>query len=221
MPLNSIRHLLYILILLSKSNFFFPIFTFFFVVLTFFRATQPLNTSTAPLQGNPTSRMPAQPPSRDNQVTSAHNTLSSTMNRGTSATFDEFKYGFPSAGLSSVSFRWWGNKGDGSNGTWQSADEEAKEMKQQVKGSADARADDPSSADVEATGGKEDEIQADTQSTGLLTSLTKKSAQEGRQALKLGVYRGLDGKALNRAKKMVLLQIFKSTLPEEWGRFIN
>ncbi|KAL0306711.1 UNVERIFIED_CONTAM: hypothetical protein Sradi_6088400 [Sesamum radiatum] len=258
-------------------------------------------------------RMLPQQPTKDNQTETSLNLHSSTMNKANSATFDEFKYGFPSHGLSSVSYRWWGSRTDNdSNGdSQQTSSEDAKERKQQGKVSVDAAADlssadgkqqgkdsvdtaadvssadgeqqgmdsvdtavdvssadgkqqgkdsvdaasdvssadgeqqgkdsvdpaldvssadgeqqgkgsvdtaaDLSSADEEETEAKKNETNSDVQWTGLLSALRKRAAKEGKQALKLGVYKKYNTTTLDRNKKMVLLQIFKSSLPSDWG----
>ncbi|KAI3457057.1 hypothetical protein Pfo_013720 [Paulownia fortunei] len=179
---------------------------------------QPQSTNTGTLQESPNLRMLTQQPTKDNQVDSSHNMHSLTMNKGNSPIFDEFKYGFPSDGLSSVSFRWWGNKSAIENGvdSKKSGDEDAEERKQQPKDSVDNAAN-LSSMDGEVTEGKKNETDADPQWASLLSDLRKRAAKDGQQALKLGVYRGYSVKTLDRAKKMVLLQIFKSSLPGEWG----
>lgn len=180
------------------------------------RAPQPQTTATGLLQESPASKMLAQQPTKNNQLYSPHNTLSSNMNKGSLSAYDEFKYGFPSAGLSSISHRWWGNKGDPDNHGQQSVSKDAKGTKKESNDSVDTAAADLLS-DAKASEGKESETDATVQLTGLLTSLRKKAGEEGRRAFKLGVYKGYDATTLDRAKKAVLLQIFKSSLPDEWG----
>ncbi|KAG8386709.1 hypothetical protein BUALT_Bualt03G0177200 [Buddleja alternifolia] len=95
-----------------------------------------------------------------------------TMKRMNSAIIDEFKYGFPSDGLSSVSYRWWENKnaidnGDDSN---QIADKDSKE---------DGVAANLTSMAVEMSEGKKNEIDGDYQRASLLSDLRKKAAKDG------------------------------------------
>ncbi|PIN25625.1 hypothetical protein CDL12_01628 [Handroanthus impetiginosus] len=170
---------------------------------------QPPSTNT---QGSPGLRALTQPPTKDNQTESSHNLHSSTVNRGNSSIVDEFKYGFPSDGLSSVSFRWWGNKSDSDNGAdTEQGSEDAEKSEQQSKDSTDT------TVDEEVTEGKKNETDSNTQWASSLSALRKKTAKEGKQALKLGVYRVDSVKTLDRNKKKALLQIFKSSLPSEWA----
>ncbi|XP_051152312.1 uncharacterized protein LOC127266191 [Andrographis paniculata] len=192
---------------------------------------------------NPTSRLLGQQPSKDNPTHGPQIMLSSTVNKGGPSASDEFKYGFPSAGLSSVSMRWWGNKGAPKNKDQQNGREDAKETKQQrvdeddketkqesvdeddkenkqqrvdeddeqTKQQCNESLDDAAKLSQE----NEDESECKTNETDAATrwaSLRKKAAEEGRRALKLGVYRGYNAKTLDKAKKMVLLQIFKTSV---------
>ncbi|KAL8512450.1 hypothetical protein ACS0TY_018794 [Phlomoides rotata] len=328
-----------------------------------------------------TSRMPSQQPTRDD------NGLNSTINKGNTSIFDEFKYGFPSDGLSRISFKWWGNKSDVENDvdSKKNSTEDAEERKQQhgdpldttanlssievnedkkdetdaalssaevteggkgetdadlstmeasegkkdktdadlssmeaIKGEKDetdadlstmegkkdetdailssmevteggkdeANADlstmeakerkkdevdanlssmevtegekeeaDADLSSMEVTEGKKDETNADLSTTEVtegekdeagadlstmvasegtkdekdgnpqwgisLSALRKRAAEDGQRALKLGVYRGYNVKTLDRSKKQVLLQIFRSSLPCEWGEHMS
>ncbi|EYU30285.1 hypothetical protein ABFS82_13G047600 [Erythranthe guttata] len=171
---------------------------------------QPQSTNTISPQESSTVRILPQQPNKDNQIQS-----SQIMKIGNSTISDEFKYGFPSDGLSSVSYRWWGNKSGGENvvDTLQRVDENADERKEQHEGKVDHAANLSSMDDEVMTQGKKND-----EPVGLLSVLRKKAAKDGLQALKLGVYRGYsDGKNLDRTKKMMLVQIFKSSLPSEWG----
>lgn len=182
------------------------------------RSPQPQSTNTVPLQESPSARILSQQPTKDSHIESSHNMHTSLMNTGTSSISDEFKYGFPSDGLSSVSYRWWGNKSAGEHGvdSQQTVVEAAEEKKEKPEESVDTAAD-FSSLDKKVTEGEKNETEADPQWANLLSALRKKAAKDGKQALKLGVYRGYDARALDRTKKMVVFQVFRSSLPGEWG----
>ncbi|KAK4438964.1 hypothetical protein Salat_0231000 [Sesamum alatum] len=254
----------------------------------------PQSTNIGSSQETSTLRMLPQQPTKDNQIETSLNIHRSTMNTANSATLDEFKYGFPSHGLSSVSYRWWGSRSDNDStgDSQQTGSEDAEERKQQGKDSVDTAADlssadgkqqgkdsvdtaadlssadgeqqgkdsmdtaadlssadgeqqgkdsvdtavDLSSADVEQQGkdsvdaaadlssaggeeteGKKSEMDSGPQWAVLLSASRKRAAKEGKQALKLGVYKRYNVKTLDRNKKMALLQIFKSSLPSDWG----
>ncbi|KAL7087162.1 hypothetical protein ACP275_13G049500 [Erythranthe tilingii] len=174
------------------------------------RGPQPQSTNTISQQESSTVKILPQQPNKDNQIQS-----SQIMKIGNSTISDEFKYGFPSDGLSSVSYRWWGNKSGGENvvDTLQRVDENADERKEQREGKVDCAASLSSMDDEVMTQGKKND-----EPVCLLSVLRKKAAKDGLHALKLGVYRGYsDGKNMDRTKKMMLVQIFKSSLPSEWG----
>lgn len=137
------------------------------------------------------------------------------MNKGSAPSVDEFKYGFPFNGLSSTTYRWWGNKSDKENDvdTQQSCDGDAG-RKQQPADSVDSGT---NVSATETTEGKKNDRDADPQLESSLSALRKRAAKEGQQAIKLGVYRGHNVKTVDRSKKMLLVQIFKSSLPCEWG----
>ncbi|KAL3638314.1 hypothetical protein CASFOL_017685 [Castilleja foliolosa] len=153
---------------------------------------QPQSTKTGSLQGSPGLRTLTQPPTKNTQLESSH-ILSSTMNKVNAPVSDEFKYGFPSSGLSNISYRWWGNK---------NADDNVVDSKESAIEDADQNEKQPK--DFEYT-------------TSSLSALRTKAVKNGQQALKLRVYRGWGVKSLDQAKKRMLLQIFKSLLPDERG----
>ncbi|KAL2466681.1 RWP-RK domain-containing protein [Abeliophyllum distichum] len=171
------------------------------------------------------------------RIENSHNMHSSNVMNGSLDSLDEFKYGFPSNGLPTVTYRWWGNtnsncnsgnsrkhdKIDANRSNPQSKEdlaqkydnEDANESNQQSKDMPDDAAD-LSPKDGEMSESKTSETDMDTQWTHLHFSLKKKAVEEGKQALKLGVYRGYGVNKLDQSKKMVLLQIFKSALPSQW-----
>ncbi|GER53387.1 plant regulator RWP-RK family protein [Striga asiatica] len=163
------------------------------------------SSTTGSLQGSPTLRSLTPPPTINNRSGSSH-INSPAANNTNSPLLDEFKYGFPSDGLSSISYKWWGNK---------SADENAVDIeKGSSKDATDKSAQQPNKDSENNTNSAN---LASTEWASSLTALRSKAAKEGQRALKLGVYRGYSAKTLDRAKKHALLQVFKSSLPGEWG----
>lgn len=128
---------------------------------------------------------------------------------------DEFKYGFPSDGLSTAPYKWWGSRSsDGNDGIHKDESEIDEEDKQ-----AEAKADKESA--TQATGNEkssngETESNVDPQESGLWTAVRKRTVEEGREALKLGVYKKYCVKQLDRKERVLLHRIFKSSLPKEW-----
>ncbi|CDP06158.1 unnamed protein product [Coffea canephora] len=138
------------------------------------------------------------------------------LTKGTSTNEDEFKYGFPSHGLSTVSYKWWGNSSNsGSKDTPGTAKDETQGNRKSPVNSANG------STLASRTDGQKCENEARESSTdspgeGVLSSLRKRAATEGHKALKLGAHRRYVME-LDQTKRSVLQQIFKSSLPSEWG----
>ncbi|KAG2394502.1 uncharacterized protein HKW66_Vig0181200 [Vigna angularis] len=119
-------------------------------------------------------------------------------------TMDEFKSGFPSEGLSATSNKWWGNRdhddcaGTSANGAKTQPEEKAGEAKMVHDETAKA-------GNSETPHG-----------SSLLTAVRKRVVDEGREALKLGVFRGYGINKLSKREKILLHQIFRSSLPKSW-----
>lgn len=140
--------------------------------------------------------------------------LSTSLAKSVTA-LDEFKYGFPSNGLSTVSNKWWGSSfpegyedicGHGAN-----TDEVTKQQSDNVadNGASSETVDKEQHGDDEARN-------VCPQGTGLLMAVRKRIAEEGRDALKLGVTRSSGINKLGTRKKALLLRIFKSSIPKQW-----
>ncbi|KAF3444991.1 hypothetical protein FNV43_RR14684 [Rhamnella rubrinervis] len=128
---------------------------------------------------------------------------------------DEFKYGFPTNGLSTVSNKWWGSScPEGYEDICKDGAVSVEVAKQQ----SDVVADDGGSS---VTVGKEQcESEEGTnigpQGTGLLMAVRKRAVEEGRESLKLGVIRGYGANKLGRREKTLLVRIFKSSMSRQW-----
>ncbi|KAJ8527781.1 hypothetical protein K7X08_015232 [Anisodus acutangulus] len=110
----------------------------------------------------------------------------SNLTKGTSvSSYDEFKYGFPSDGLSTATYKWWGNKSPDGNKDSQLNDDNANNNKSECQTSVD--------------------------STGmtLLADVRKRAVKEGKETLRLGVYKGRSATMLDSTKRKILLQVFK------------
>lgn len=124
---------------------------------------------------------------------------------------DEFKYGFPSDGLSTTSNKWWGSSGpDDSAGK----NPDGAEVSKHGKGQLEERAKEEADTQTCETG--KDESSKTLQGAALLTDIRRRAMEEGREALKLGVFRGYGVKKLGKREKILLLQIFRSSLPRSW-----
>ncbi|XVE86250.1 hypothetical protein DITRI_Ditri18aG0020400 [Diplodiscus trichospermus] len=124
---------------------------------------------------------------------------------------DEFKYGFPSDGLSITTNKWWGSSKSDDNEVIvvDGAEIEGEDKHQSVEKPKDMTNEKP-----DENRKLEDGI--NPQGSDSLTALRKRAAEEGREALKLGVYRGYGMKKLGKREASLLLRIFKSSLPKDW-----
>ncbi|PHT51703.1 hypothetical protein CQW23_06165 [Capsicum baccatum] len=119
----------------------------------------------------------------------------SNLPKGTSVSNDEFKYGFPSDGLSTTTYRWWGNKSPDRNEDSKLNDDNAKNNTEQPEN---------------ITEKSECQTSVDSRGTTLLTDVRKRAVKEGKETLKLGVYRGRSANMLDSTKRKILHQVFKS-----------
>lgn len=106
----------------------------------------------------------------------------------TVAALDEFKSGFPSDGLTTVSNKWWGRPGKG--------------------GREDGGGENTEDGDVK------DEAASEKQNS--LVAIRKRIAEEGREAVELGLRQGFGPKRPDKRDQALLFQIFKSSLPKDW-----
>lgn len=96
---------------------------------------------------------------------------------------DEFKYGFPTTGLSSATNKWWGSE--------ESIPEQ------------------PSVAETETL----------KKPSETLVSLRKRAVEESRDLIE--GKKGMENCKLNKKQKLVLMQVFGSSLPDQWKNVIS
>ncbi|KAK1301498.1 hypothetical protein QJS10_CPB12g00633 [Acorus calamus] len=116
---------------------------------------------------------------------------------------DDFKYGFPTNGLSSEANNWWG-----SNNSAKGTDEEEVLAKEEGK-QPPSELSDNGSKNVAVDG--EPEMGAAS-----LSSLRKRAAEEGRESLQLGIVCGSKACKLGKRDAILLSQVFGSSLPDAW-----
>ncbi|KAJ7965071.1 RWP-RK domain containing protein [Quillaja saponaria] len=169
--------------------------------------------SSSQLTNNERSKLPGvttplnlqQQGSKNVQIGRPQNLLSTSLTKGI-ITVDEFKYGFPSDGLSIASNKWWGSDNpDGYEGVRRDGAEVGEDGKDELKDSAD-------------DGSSSRTVNKETCEKGaaLLTAVRKRTVKEGKEAFKLGVFRGYDVTKLSNRQKTLLHQIFDSSLPKSW-----
>lgn len=107
----------------------------------------------------------------------------------TVAALDEFKSGFPSDGLTTVSNKWWGRPDKG-------------------------RREDGGGGENTEDGDVKDEAASVKQNS--LVAIRKRIAEEGREAVELGLHQGFGSKIPDKRDQALLCQIFKSSMPKDW-----
>ncbi|EEC70306.1 hypothetical protein OsI_01152 [Oryza sativa Indica Group] len=136
-----------------------------------------------------------------------------TQTKGIPNYMDDFKYGFPSSGLSLQTMKWWGT--DSHTETTPAKDDngEAPESANEAsKGMTDDELD---------WGADEAEAEADadsaitTEPSAQLCSLRRKAVDDGRKLLTGKSCGGLELCRLNKRQKMALAQVFGASLPEQ------
>ncbi|XVF16800.1 hypothetical protein REPUB_Repub10bG0063400 [Reevesia pubescens] len=174
------------------------------------QSSQPQNNEVSKLQG--VAALPNLQQQGTKNIQTAQTLNSGHQSSMTGMTMsDEFKYGFPSDGLSITSNKWWDSRKSDGNEVIDvdGAEIEGEDKHQSVEKPVDMVNEKP-----DENGKLEDGI--GPQESGLLTAVRKRAVEEGREALKLGVYRGYGLKKLDRREASLLLRIFKSSLPKDW-----
>lgn len=133
------------------------------------------------------------------------NLLNTGLTKGMT-TMDEFKYGFPSESLSTTSNKWWGSSDHDDCARTNPDGAKSKPEEERGGGEAERVANETGKAENSET----------PQGSSLLMAVRKKTVEEGREALKLGVFRGYGVNKLGKREKMLLHQIFGSSLPRSW-----
>ncbi|KAJ6853653.1 uncharacterized protein M6B38_113515 [Iris pallida] len=126
---------------------------------------------------------------------------------------DEFKYGFPANGLSSASVKWWGTSNESANrnptkksATEQEEEQECCEYANETSGSMEI--------DDQTDHNTNESVTRAEPSTSLL-SLRKRALEYTRESLQVGISDCM-GYKLGKRQRLVLVQVFRSSLPDQW-----
>lgn len=120
-------------------------------------------------------------------------------------TLDEFKYGFPSESLSTTSNKWWG--WSDCNDRTDTNQDGGKSQPEESGGKAEKK---------ECETGKAESSEETRQGSSLLRSVRKRAVEEGNETFKSGVFRGYGVNKLGKREKILLHQIFGSSLQKSW-----
>ncbi|CAM0144433.1 unnamed protein product [Urochloa decumbens] len=121
---------------------------------------------------------------------------------------DDFKYGFPSSGLSCETMKWWGGNSDTDCAP-------TKDVGREAHGEASKGTTDDDDLDW---GADEAETEADgtvtAEASAQLCSLRRKAVDDGRKLLNGDTRRGQEFSRLNKRQKLALAQVFGASLPD-------
>ncbi|KAF7022109.1 hypothetical protein CFC21_034940 [Triticum aestivum] len=124
---------------------------------------------------------------------------------------DDFKYGFPSSGLSTETMKWWGTDSHTETAPAKDDNREGSESTNEASKGTDDELDwgaDEPEADA-------DGVAAATDPSAQLCSLRRKAAGDGRRLLNGDTGRVQQLCRLNKRQKIVLAQVFGASLPEQ------
>ncbi|KAM0860033.1 hypothetical protein ACQ4PT_046803 [Festuca glaucescens] len=177
-------------------------------------------TSSVAFQGVPKSQQGSasakagQVPGRQNAPNGSQSLFSVSQPKDIPTYMDDFKYGFPSSGLSSETLKWWGTDSHTETAAAKDDAREAPESTNEAsKGMTDDELDwgaDEPEADADADG------VATTDPSAQLCSLRRKAAGDGRRLLNGETDRVEQLCRLNKRQKIILAQVFGASLPEQW-----
>ncbi|KAL2940854.1 Protein RKD2 [Bienertia sinuspersici] len=118
-------------------------------------------------------------------------------------TIDEFKYGFPSNGLSKCTNRWWG--GSSNNGASKENTKTSSEVEDESKEQA--------SDSLSSMSDKQDEGSniSDKQDEVSLSGVRKRAVEEGKKALKLHALKKFGADKLGNEEKILLRKLYQTS----------
>ncbi|XP_042500119.1 uncharacterized protein LOC122078273 isoform X2 [Macadamia integrifolia] len=146
----------------------------------------------------------------------SQNMLNSSLPKGILDYEDEFKNGFPTEGLATISLRWWGSSSPDATEDDDFGDEAPTGQEDKLQSSETAG--DCSKLEGEKPDKGNEMSDIGPQGSALLLSVRKRAAEEGRESLKHGECRGYGVYELGRRKKMLLQTVFQSSLPRQWSK---
>uniref|UniRef100_A0A7C9ABT2 RWP-RK domain-containing protein n=2 Tax=Opuntia streptacantha TaxID=393608 RepID=A0A7C9ABT2_OPUST len=151
-----------------------------------------------------------QPGSKNIYALRPPHVLASGLAIETSTCLDEFKFGFPSNGLSRSTCKWWGN----------ASSDQDKVPKDDLKPSPEGKPDSEAQAvdaAVTVCAEKGDSLMghsgSDVQDKFSLSRIRKRAVDEGRKALKLGVLKRYRADKLGEEEKILFRRLFQTSFP--------
>ncbi|KAL9660783.1 hypothetical protein QQ045_025601 [Rhodiola kirilowii] len=139
------------------------------------------------------------------QSVRSHSPASAILAKGV-LTSDEFKFGFPSAGLSAVSYKWWESSSLSNKESSVIVNVEAKELECESK---ESEKEVTPPANIK-------EANSNSPDPDSLTAIRKRAVEEGRETIKLGVCKRNAIQKPSSKQKKLLLKIFGASLESQW-----
>lgn len=169
-----------------------------------YRVEQQANDERTKAQGVTVNHNSHQQGNKSVEIGRTQNLPNTVLAKGTTTT-DEFKYGFPSESLSTTSNKWWGCSDR--NDRVDTNPDETKSQPEESGGEA---------VKMECETEKTENSEETPEGSSVLRTVRKRAVEEGREAFKLGVFRGYGVNKLGKREKILLHQIFGSSLPKSW-----
>jgi hypothetical protein len=136
-----------------------------------------------------------------------------SQTKGIPTFMDDFKYGFPSSGLSCEALKWWGVSCD----TDSAAPSKDVSHESATHDASKGMTDDELDWGADEGEGEGDSI-VRAEPSAQLCSLRRKAVDDGRRLLNGESCRGQqEFSRLNKRQKLVLAQVFGASLPQEWS----
>uniref|UniRef100_A0A0A9DCQ6 Uncharacterized protein n=1 Tax=Arundo donax TaxID=35708 RepID=A0A0A9DCQ6_ARUDO len=128
---------------------------------------------------------------------------------------DDFKYGFPSSGLSCETMKWWGASSHTDSTPAKDVNHGAHHESTTHDASRGGITDDELDWGADEGEGEADGI-VTAEASAQLCSLRRKAVDDGRKLLNGDRRRGQEFSGLNKRQKLALAQVLGASLPEQW-----
>ncbi|XP_048499785.1 uncharacterized protein LOC104889954 [Beta vulgaris subsp. vulgaris] len=141
-----------------------------------------------------------------------HHVLASGLASETNTFSDEFKYGFPSGGLSECSNRWWRSSFDGNDTKTSSKIEDI--TKVQADGGISSICEEKANNATRESecDNKQDEVsECDKQNEVSLSAVRKRALEEGKEALKFRALKKYGADKLGNEEKILLRRLYQTS----------
>ena len=175
--------------------------------------SQHQNNGNPNLQGSVSPHKLHQQGNKDAQASRPQTVLTSGLIKGMLA-LDEFRHGFPSDGLSVSANRWWDSS---SFKGYKDMDKDEVDADEDGKHDSGDRVNDNGgdSMIVDQNKPTKGKIESSSEDIGLLTSVRKRAAEEGIEALRLCTSRSHGINKISKKEGALLVRLFGPSLPKQ------